>query len=89
MNATLSIKDLAINKELSNKELASVRGGSNYSSIGSQAQQVVGGGGFLSGTSNMGTYSPVVQQGGDTTTTVNLSSITSVLSQLTAWNQQA
>ena len=84
MNATLSIKDLEISKDLSGKELAAVRGGVNVSSVGSQTQTVVGGGGFLSGVTNIGSYSPTVLQGGDTTTTVNLSSISNVLGQLTA-----
>ncbi|CAM2151332.1 Bacteriocin [Pararobbsia alpina] len=84
MNATLSIKDLEISKDLSGKELAAVRGGMNVASVGSQVQTVVGGGGFLSGTTNIGSYSPTVLQGGDTTTTVNLASITNVLGQLSA-----
>ncbi|HTJ92856.1 MAG TPA: hypothetical protein VL424_07070 [Pararobbsia sp.] len=89
MNATLSIKDLEISKELSGKELAAVRGGMNVSSVGSQVQTNVGGNGFLSGISNVGTYAPTVLQGGDTTTKVSLASISSVLSQLTAQQVQS
>ena len=88
MNATLSIKDLDISKELSGKELATVRGGINISSVGSQTQAVMGGS-FLSPATNVGSYAPTVVQGGDTYTKLDLSSITNVLGQLTAGTVQS
>lgn len=89
MNASLSIKDLEISKDLSAKELASVRGGVNVASVGSQYQTNVGGNGFLSGITNVGSFAPVIAQGGDTTTSVSLASITNVLGQLSASQLQA
>lgn len=88
MNATLSIKDLEISKELSGKELASVRGGFNFSSNGGQVIQAAGGG-IASPLTVVGSYAPTTVQGGDTTTKVDLSTMTNVLGQFLGQNVQS
>lgn len=84
MASNIAIQDLALSKDLSAKELATVRGGSNAAGIGSQLQTIMGGGGILSPITNVGVYAPTVTQIGDTNIDVNLSSLTNVLGSLTA-----
>ncbi|HTJ92855.1 MAG TPA: hypothetical protein VL424_07065 [Pararobbsia sp.] len=88
MASHIAIQDLEMSRELSGKELSEVRGGFNFSGVGSQIQGISGGGGILSPITNVGVYTPIVTQIGDTNVNVNLSSITSVLSGLTAAVQQ-
>ncbi|CAN7623293.1 hypothetical protein D9M68_99780 [compost metagenome] len=50
MQSTLMIKDLPFDQELDGKTMSAVRGGSAYSLVGGNYQNVVGGGGFASPT---------------------------------------
>ena len=50
MQSTLMIKDLPLDQELDGKTMSAVRGGSAYSLVGGNYQNVVGGGGFASPT---------------------------------------
>jgi hypothetical protein len=66
MQSTLMIKDLALDKELDGKTMSAVRGGSAYSVVGGNTQNVFGGGGFASPTLGL--------QVGPTVNTVDASS---------------
>ncbi|WP_147432368.1 hypothetical protein [Pararobbsia silviterrae] len=84
MTSNIAIQDLDLTHELSDKAMSEVRGGINFSGIGSQLQEVGGAGGFLSPVTNVGVYQPIVTQIGDTNVNVNLSSVTSALSDMAA-----
>ena len=84
MTSNIAIQDLAMSKDLSAKELATVRGGMNGAGVGSQIQTILGGGGILSPITNVGVYAPTITQIGDTNIDVNLSSVTNALGTLTA-----
>ena len=84
MASNIAIQDLAMSKDLSAKELATVRGGMNAAGVGSQIQTILGGGGILSPITNVGIYAPTITQIGDTNVDVNLSSVTNALGTLTA-----
>jgi hypothetical protein len=86
MQSTLNIKDLSITKELGREELASVRGGSDFSNSGTNLAAALGGKG-IGGAATAVVVAPVTQvdasQKIDTSIqTVNASS---VLGDSKAW----
>jgi hypothetical protein len=50
MQSTLMIKDLPLDRKLDGRTMSAVRGGSAFSLVGGNAQNVFGGGGFASPT---------------------------------------
>ena len=84
----MKIRDLEMNKELANEELAAVRGGSNFGYVGGQsANQAVVGGGIFSPTTavNAPVNAPtLVQNDSDPLTIVDVDTTSVVGSAFTS-----